>query len=126
MLVFSCRVSTVKEHLQQYFDEARQVLNQNSAQLLDLCLLFVHCLEVRSGVFQHQIMYNWIGITTWFSGLGVQNIFSIQFNVVATEYLFYLENITYDIMFSFSGNALADVYAIFWGAPAICPFRKLK
>ena len=70
MLVLSCRVSAVKEHLQQYFDEARQVLRQNSTQLLDLCLLFVHCLEVGSYFFQNQRRYNWIGITTCFTGLG--------------------------------------------------------
>ncbi|KAI0220696.1 hypothetical protein LSAT2_027815, partial [Lamellibrachia satsuma] len=43
------RVEAVKDHLQQYFDQAKQVLRQDSQQdsqqVLDLCMLFVQCLE---------------------------------------------------------------------------------
>ena len=50
LLAVHCRVETVKNHLQQYFEQARQVLQQGSQQgsqhVIELCMMFVQCLEV--------------------------------------------------------------------------------
>ena len=36
----------MKGHLQQYFDQAKQMVQQSTTETVELCLLFVSCLEV--------------------------------------------------------------------------------
>jgi hypothetical protein len=36
----------VKEHLDLYFNETRRMAQQKSEHLIQICLLFIYCLEV--------------------------------------------------------------------------------
>ena len=42
-------MAQVKEYLQMYFEKTRRIVGtENQDNLVELCLLFVHCLEVSS------------------------------------------------------------------------------